>query len=152
VKLPIFRRHLKPPPRRWVSAGMASVRIDGGTLHVELKGVEALWAFHGSFAIPLTNVSAASVDKPPGFWSAIRLFGTGAYPFKAAGTFLYHGEVVFFDYRGGEDVLVIDLAPGASAYKHLFVHIDAPDTPREAAARINAALPTTPTFTATALE
>jgi hypothetical protein len=128
---------------------MAGIRIDGGTLQLELKGVEVLWAFHGSFAIPLSNVSAASVEKPPGFWSAIRLIGTGAYPLKVAGTFLYHGEVVFFDYQGSDDVLVIDLVPGASNYKHLFVHVDQPDTPREAAARINAALPTTPAFTAT---
>jgi hypothetical protein len=127
---------------------MARVRIDGGTLHVELKGIEMLWAVHGSFAIPLSNVSAASIDKPPGFWSAIRLIGTGVYPLKAAGTFLYHDEVVFFDYQGKDDVLVIDLVPGASNYKHLFVHVDEPDTPREAALRINAALPTTPTFTA----
>jgi hypothetical protein len=127
---------------------MARVRIDGGTLHVELKRIEMLWAVHGSFAIPLSNVSAASIDKPPGFWSAIRLIGTGAYPLKAAGTFLYHDEVVFFDYQGKDDVLVIDLVPGASNYKHLFVHVDEPDTPREAARRINAALPTTPTFTA----
>ena len=42
---------------------MATIRIDGETLHVELGGWEALWAFHGSFAIPLvTWASAASTS------------------------------------------------------------------------------------------
>ena len=119
---------------------MATIRTDDDTLHVELRGAEALWAFHGSFAIPLANVRAATTEKPPSFWAALRLFGTGAYPFKLAGTYLYHGEVVFFDYGREDEVLVIDLAAGASSYKHLFVAITAPDTPSEAAARIEAAL------------
>jgi hypothetical protein len=57
-----------------------------------------------------------------------------------AGTFLYHGEVVFFDYQGEESVLVVDLKPGSSSYKHVFVHVDGPDTPDIAARRINDAL------------
>ena len=126
---------------------MATVRIDSDTLHIELRGAEALWAAHGSFAIPLTGVRAASTDQPPSFWDTIKILGTGAFPLKMAGTFLYHGEVVFFDYAREDDVLVIDLIPGASNYKHLFVAVTAPDTPHDAAARINAALPTTPTYT-----
>ena len=126
---------------------MATVRIEGDTLHVELRGAEALWAFHGSFAIPLRNVTAATTDTPPNPWGSIRLLGTGAYPLKTAGTFYYHGETVFFDYGREETVLVVDLAQGASNYKHLFVAVTAPDTPQEAAARINAALSTTPAYT-----
>jgi hypothetical protein len=121
---------------------MATVRTDGDTLHLELRGAEALWAFHGSFAIPLANVRGASAEKPPSFWHSIRLFGTGAWPLKLAGTFLYHGEVVFFDYGGKDDeVLVVDLAQGTSRYRHLFVSVDPPDAPVDAAARIYAALP-----------
>jgi hypothetical protein len=122
---------------------MATVRIENDTLHVELAGWDKLWAVHGSFAIPLSNVTAASTEKPPGFWETIKLVGTAslALPVKMAGTFLYHGEAVFFDYQREDNVLVIDLLPGASAYKHLFVHVDEPDTPEEAAQRINAALP-----------
>jgi hypothetical protein len=59
-----------------------------------------------------------------------------------AGTFVYHGDVVFFDYSGHEEVLVIDLTGGR--YKHMFVHVDAPDTPEAAAQRITAALGTRP--------
>lgn len=122
---------------------MATVRItDDRTLHVELSGWDKFCAVHGSFAIPLANLTGASTDKPPGFWDTIKLFGTTYWwpQLKMAGTFLYHGEIVFFDYQGDENVLVIDLAPGASNYKHVFVHVDEPDTPAAAAGRITAAL------------
>jgi hypothetical protein len=120
---------------------MATVRIEDDTLIVELKSWEAVWAVHGSFRIPLDNVAGASVDKPPGFWETLKLMGTGwPWPLKMAGTFLYHGDVVFFDYQRDDNVLVIGLVPGASAYKHVFVHVDPPDTPQAVAERINAAL------------
>ena len=120
---------------------MATVEIIGDTLELELSGWEKLWAVHGSFSIPLVNIARAATEKPPGFWESMRLIGTESpWPFKMAGTFLYHGETVFFDYQRDDAVLVIDLKPGASAYKHLFVHVDDPDTPEAASARINSAI------------
>jgi hypothetical protein len=113
---------------------MATVRIEDDELCIDLKGAEALWAFHGSFRIPLQHVKGAGTAKPPSFWESLKLIGTGAGRLKMAGTFLYHGEVAFFDYAGDENVLVIDL--GENNYKHLFVHVDPPDTPQAAAARI----------------
>ena len=104
---------------------MATLRIEDEMLHVELKGAEALWAVHGSFHIPLASVARAGTDKPPSFWESLKLIGTGAGRLKMAGTFLYHGEVCFFDYAGDERVLVIDVTD--SNFKHLFVAIDAPE-------------------------
>ncbi|GEM_PF-1961507 len=120
---------------------MATVRVDGDTLNIELSGWDKLWAVHGSFAIPLENVAGATTEKLPSFWETLKIIGTGSvWPLKMAGTFLYHGEVVFFDYQREEQVLVIDLRAGASSYKHLFVHVDEPDTPADAAQRIAAVL------------
>ena len=113
---------------------MATVRVEDHTLVIELKRSEVLWACHSSFRIPLEHVKGAGTAKPPSFWESLKLIGTGAGKLKMAGTFLYHGEVVFFDYAGDENVLVIDLIE--NNYKHLFVHIDPPDTPQAAAARI----------------
>ena len=121
---------------------MATVRVDAGNLYVELSTLDALLAIHGSFTIPLSGIAGASVDKPPGFWETLKFIGTAwPWPLKMAGTFFYHHEQVFFDYQGDEDVLVVDLKPGASGYRHLFVHVDQPDTPNGAAHRITAALP-----------
>ena len=120
---------------------MATVNIEGDTLLVELSGWDKVWTVHGSFRIPLANVAGASVEKSPSFWESLKLYGTTwPWPFKMAGTFLYHGETVFFDYQHEDSVLVIDLQPGASDYKHLFVHVDPPDTPAVAADRVNAAV------------
>lgn len=120
---------------------MATVTIDDENLRVELSGWDKLMAVHGSFTIPIENVAGASLQPPPSFWDSLKLFGTGSiWPLKMAGTFLYHGETVFFDYQREDNVLVIDLADGASAYKHMFVHVDEPDTPAAARDRINAAV------------
>ncbi|MBV8299010.1 MAG: hypothetical protein JO083_05660 [Candidatus Eremiobacteraeota bacterium] len=120
---------------------MATVNVDRDMLRVELSGWDKVWSFHGSFTIPLANVAGALVEKPPSFWESLKLIGTNSpWPFKMAGTFLYHGETVFFDYQREDSVLVIDLQPGASTYKHLFVHVDPPDTPAVAADRVNAAV------------
>lgn len=118
---------------------MATVRIDGDMLHVELSKVDQfLWAVHGSFHIPLTSVAGAGTAKPPSFWESLKLLGSNVGSLKMAGTFVYHGEVVFFDYGRDESVLVIDLVD--SRYKHLFVHVDEPDTPAAAAQRVGEAL------------
>lgn len=120
---------------------MATVTVTPSTLSVELSTWDMIMSVHGSFTIPIENVTGASLDKPPSFWESLKLFGTESMlPLKMAGTFRYHGETVFFDYQREDAVLVINLAPGASAYKHLFVHVDEPDTPEEAAARITAVL------------
>jgi hypothetical protein len=121
---------------------MATVTIEDGNLRIACTTLDKILAVHGSFTIPLENVAGASVDKPPGFWEALKFWGTASpWPFKMAGTFLYHGEVVFFDYQREDAVLVVDLKPGASSYKHIFVHVDEPDTPEAAAQRVTAALP-----------
>lgn len=114
---------------------MATVRIDGETLHVDLSPIDKILALHGSFAIPLANVTGASTTKPPGFWSSLKILGTDLPWGKMAGSFLHHGESVFYDYQGIDTaVLVVDVS--GSRYRHLFIHVDAPDTPAAAAERI----------------
>ena len=117
---------------------MATVRIDDQTLHVELKASEVFWAVHGSFHIQLATVTGAGTTKPPSFWESLKLIGSNLGSIVMAGTFLYHGDVVFFDYANDDAVLVVDLT--GSRYKHLFVHVDPPDTPEDAALLINAAI------------
>jgi len=118
---------------------MATIRVDGATLHVDLSAWERICAAHGSFAIPLATVAGASDAASPGWWSAWPVIGTHAPFWMMAGTFLYRGELVFFAFGGGHRMLAIDLVPGTSRYAHLFVRVDYPDTPHAAAARIEEA-------------
>jgi hypothetical protein len=100
---------------------------------------------HGSFlggsrllSHPVASVTGAGTTQPPSFWESLKLIGSNLPSLLMAGTFLYHGDVVFFDYSGKDEILVVDLT--GSRYKHLFVHVDPPDTPAAAAQRIQAAL------------
>lgn len=118
---------------------MAYISVAGGNLHVELSFADKLWSIHGSFTIRLGNVTGASITKPPTFFESLKLIGTNLPGGKMAGSYFFHNELVFFDYNGDEDaILVVDLAH--EKYKHLLVHIDEPDTPKAAVARIMAAL------------
>jgi hypothetical protein len=120
---------------------MARLSLERDSLCVELSTFDQVLSVHGSFTVPLRHVAGARTTKPPSFWESLKVIGTNWPWGKMAGTFLYHGEAVFFDYAGNEDaVLVIDLSTGN--YKHLFVHVDAPETPEAAAERINSALAT----------
>lgn len=120
---------------------VARIWIDDSTLHVELAALDKVFSVHGSFAIPLEHVTGASTAKPPGFFESLKIVGTNWPWGKMAGSYLYHGDAAFFDYRGNESaVLVVDLA--SERYRHLYVHVDAPDTPEAAVARVRAALPT----------
>jgi hypothetical protein len=118
---------------------MARVFVDGSMLHVELSSIDTVFAVHGSFAIPLAHVTGASTTKPPAFWESLKIIGTNWPWGKMAGSYLYHGEAAFFDYHGNEEaILVIGLA--SEAYKHLYVHVDAPGTPASVASAIHDAL------------
>ena len=120
---------------------MATVRIANHTVYVDLYNWDKMWSVHGSFAIPFDNIAGASTEKPPSFWESLKLIGTASpLPYIMAGTFLYHGECVFFDYQREDALLVIDLKQGTSNYKHLFVHVDEPERPEAVAKDINAAL------------
>jgi hypothetical protein len=118
---------------------MAEVSIHGETLVVELSLLDKIFSVHGTLKIPLEHVVTAKTTKPPSFWESLKIIGTNWPWGKMAGTYLFHGEVVFFDYGGREEaVLVVELAD--ERYKHLFIRLDPPDTPEAAARRINDAL------------
>jgi hypothetical protein len=119
---------------------MARVFIDGSSLHIELSTLDKVFSVHGSFSIPLVHVGGASTQKPPGFWESLKVIGTNWPWGLMAGSYLYHGGAAFFDFHGNEAaVLVVDLV--SEHYKHLYIHVDEPDTAQAAAARITAALP-----------
>ncbi len=100
---------------------MATIRIENETLFIDLPAHEKFFAFHGSFAIPLSSVMRASTEAPPAMFDSLRLLGTGAPGLMMAGTFLFHGELVFADVQNAGTVLVIDIT--GSRYKHLFIEV-----------------------------
>ena len=89
---------------------MARVRIDAGTLIVEMEGLNRLWALKSRLRIPMSHVRGATAD--PGVVRERRGVRTaGAYfpGIITAGTFRHEGERVFWDVRDPSGAVVIEL-------------------------------------------
>jgi hypothetical protein len=116
---------------------MAVVTVDSQEVRVRLSVVEEVLALHGSLHIPLRHVvrvSAAPV--PPALWRGFRV-GANIPGVLVAGTFLTPEGDVFYDIRGGERCLTLELA--GEGYRRVVVEVDADHDPEEIAAQIEAA-------------
>ncbi|SEF96649.1 hypothetical protein SAMN04489712_102652 [Thermomonospora echinospora] len=104
---------------------MARVNVDGGTLVVEMEGLDKLWALKSRLEIPLENVRGATIDpgivrEPKG----IRAPGTHLPGVLVAGTFHINGQRVFWDVRDPNKAVVIELAD--ERYARLILQVDDP--------------------------
>jgi len=89
---------------------MARVRIDTTSLVIAVEGLDKLWALKSILTIPLAHVQNAVADPHAGGSSlGLRLGGTSVPGVITAGTFLTHGELVFWDVHDRRKALVIDL-------------------------------------------
>ena len=89
---------------------MARVRIDAGTLIVEIEGLNKLWALKSRLGIPMAHVRGATAD--PGVIrerKGIRAPGAYFPGVITAGTFYHGGERVFWDVRDPAGAVVIEL-------------------------------------------
>ena len=116
---------------------MVELEIEGGTLHLEVKGMDKLWALKSSLAIPLRHVRGARRDPgvARGWYKGLRAPGTHIPGVIVAGTFYQDGKRIFWDVHRAEKTIVIDLAD--ERYDQLIVEVADPDA---AVARIGEAL------------
>jgi hypothetical protein len=116
---------------------MVEMEIQGGTLHLEVKGIDKLWAFKSSLTIPLEHVRGARRDPEVAsvWYKGIRAPGTYIPGVITAGTYYQHGKRVFWDVHRAENTIVIDLAD--ERYDQLIVEVADPEA---AVARIGEAL------------
>ncbi|WBB71847.1 hypothetical protein O7602_19125 [Micromonospora sp. WMMD1128] len=104
---------------------MASVRIDGDDVVVEIEGMDRLWSLKSRLVIPLANVRGATAD--PGIAAdpkGVRAPGTHLPGVITAGTFHQDGERVFWNIRDGARAVVIELAD--ERYARLVVEVTDP--------------------------
>ena len=90
---------------------MVEISVIGDHIHLEVKGLDKLWAFKGHLDIPITNVRAvhADPDVARGWWKGIRAPGTSLPGVIRAGTFYQDGKRIFWDVHDPEKTVVIDL-------------------------------------------
>jgi hypothetical protein len=107
---------------------MVDVMIDGDRVVFEIEGFDKLWAFRGRLEIPLAHVSGVEHDPEQvgRWWHGVKLLGTDLPGLFAAGRFVYHGELVFWDVHSPANAIVVTL--DHERYKKLIIEVADPDT------------------------
>jgi hypothetical protein len=116
---------------------MVNVTLDNDRAIFEVEGMHQLWALRSRLDIPLTHVTDVEFD--PGqvgrWWHGWKLIGADVPGFFAAGTFYYHGELVFWDVRDPDKTIIVSL--NHERYKKLILEVADPE---EVVSRLRAAL------------
>ena len=116
---------------------MVDVTIGNDRAVFTVEGLHKLWSFRSQIEIPLTHINGveANPDQVRRWWHGFKLLGTDAAGLFAAGTFYYHGELVFWDITDPAQTIVVSLEH--ERYKKLIVEVsDVPET----VARLRAAM------------
>ena len=116
---------------------MATLRIEGSELQIELSTLEKLGALSRGVRVPLSSVSSVRVSQKP--WRELRGLRVGtAVPFVVLlGRMYYRGGADFVAMYGNRPTAIVELRDGAP-FKRLFVTDAAPsvvDQLRAAAGR-----------------
>ncbi|HUK35043.1 MAG TPA: hypothetical protein VLV86_14085 [Vicinamibacterales bacterium] len=116
---------------------MVDVSVENGRAIFVVEGMHKLWSLRSRIEIPLEHISGAEVnhEQVGKWWHGFKLIGTDAPGLFAAGTFYYHGELVFWDVHDTTKTIIVSLEH--ERYKKLIVEVA---NPQETAAVLNDAL------------
>ena len=105
---------------------MVDVTIEGGLVVFRVEGLDKLWAFRSRVEIPLAHVTQIEHDPDAvgRWWHGFKLVGTDVPGLFAAGTFYYHGELVFWDVSDPARTIIVSL--DHERYKKLIVEVADP--------------------------
>jgi hypothetical protein len=108
---------------------MVDVTIADGRAAFEVEGLHKLWSFRSRIEIPLAHITGvdADADQVRHWWHGFKLIGADAPGLFAAGTFYYHGELVFWDVVEPARSVIVSLEH--ERYKKLIIEVaDAAET------------------------
>ena len=110
---------------------MVDVSIDGDRAVFTVEGMHKLWSLKSQIQIPLTHITGVEInhDQVGKWWHGFKLVGTDAPGLFAAGTFYYHGELVFWDVFDTTKTIIVSL--NHERYKKLIVEVADPETTRK---------------------
>jgi len=76
---------------------MVDITVQEDRVTFRVEGLHQLWAFRSELEIPLAHIVGVDVspEQVGTWWHGFKLIGTDVPGLFAAGTFLYHGELVF---------------------------------------------------------
>jgi hypothetical protein len=115
---------------------MVNVAVEGDQAVFEVEGFDKLWAFRSRLQIPLAHIVGveANADQVGRWWHGFKVLGTEVPGLLGAGTFYYHGELVFWDVHDPAKAIVLSL--DHERYKKLIVEVA---HPAETVARLRSA-------------
>ena len=102
---------------------MVDVTIQGDRAVFNVEGLHKLWSFRSQIDIPLMHIRGVDADPEQvgRWWHGIKVIGTDVPGMFAAGTFYYHGELVFWDVFDPERTVIVSL--DHERYKKLIVEV-----------------------------
>jgi len=105
---------------------MVELYIADGTLHLHVRGMDALWALKSSLEIPLQHIAGIRADPSvaQGWFHGLRLPGTNVPGVITAGTFYQDGKRVFWDIHDPNKSVVLELRD--ERYNELIVEVSDP--------------------------
>jgi len=102
---------------------MVDVTIHGDRAVFNVEGMHKLWSFRSRLDIPLVHITGVDADPAQVgvWWHGFKLLGTDMPGMFAAGTFYYHGEMVFWDVHDVSQTIVVSLEH--ERYKKLIIEV-----------------------------
>ena len=106
---------------------MVDVTIEGDRAVFAVEGLDKLWALRSRLEIPLAHITdvESNHEQVGRWWHGFKIAGTDMPGLFAAGTFFFHGELVFWDVRSPADTIIVSL--NHERYKKLIVQVADPD-------------------------
>jgi hypothetical protein len=116
---------------------MVDVTIQGDRAVFKVEGLHKLWSFRSQIEIPLAHITGvdAEPEQVGRWWHGIKVIGTDVPGMFAAGTFYYHGELVFWDVFDPARTVIVSL--DHERYKKLIIQVA---DPAASAAQLQAAI------------
>src|SRR5439155_11418390 len=130
------RAGIRREPRGHWRISVVDIHIVDDRVVFNVEGLDKLWAFRSELEIPLAHIDGVEInhDEVGRWWHGLKMFGTELPGLFAAGTFYYHGELVFWDVRNPASTVIVSLQH--ERYKKLIVEVV---DPTATAAMVNAA-------------
>ena len=102
---------------------VVDISIVGDRAILTVEGFDKLWALRSRLEIPLAHITGveSNAEQLGRWWHGWKVMGTDVPGLLGAGTFYYHGEVVFWDVHDPAKAIVLTL--DHERYKKLIVEV-----------------------------
>jgi len=107
---------------------MVKHEVADGILHLEVEGMDKVWALKSQLSIPLSHITAVRIDTEVvhQWWHGLRLPGSNIPGVITAGTFYQDGKRIFWDIHHPEKAVIISL--NHETYDELVIEVEDPES------------------------